>query len=58
VSLPLAAPSAWWRLAAAQFGASNPMAKALPGGMGPVTLAGWLYASEALATALFAVRTR
>ena len=54
MSLPFAAPALWCLLAAALFGASTPVSKALLGGMGPLTLAGLLYLGAALATAPFA----
>lgn len=54
MTLPFAAPALWCLLAAALFGASTPVSKALLGGMGPLTLAGLLYLGAALATAPFA----
>lgn len=54
MTLPFAAPALWCLLAAALFGASTPVSKALLGGLGPFTLAGLLYLGAALATAPFA----
>lgn len=56
MTLPFAAPALWCLLAAALFGASTPVAKALLGDVGPVTLAGLFYAGAALATAPSALR--
>lgn len=54
MSLPFAAPALWCLLAAALFGASTPVSKALLGDLGPLSLAGLLYLGAALATAPFA----
>lgn len=56
MAVPFAVPALGCLLAAALFGASTPVAKALLGGIGPVTLAGLLYAGAALATAPSALR--
>lgn len=56
MTVPFAVPALWCLLAAALFGASTPVAKALLGGIGPVTLAGLFYAGAALATAPWALR--
>lgn len=58
MTLPFAVPALWCLLAAALFGASTPVAKALLDGIGPVTLAGLFYAGAALATAPSALRER
>jgi drug/metabolite transporter (DMT)-like permease len=58
VSVPVAVPALWCLLAAALFGASTPIAKALLTDMGPVTLAGLFYAGAAVATAPSALRQR
>lgn len=55
MKLPFAAPAAWCILAAALFGASTPVARALLGGMGPITLAGLFYLGAALGTAPWAL---
>lgn len=56
LTVPFAVPASWCLLAAALFGASTPVAKALLGGIGPITLAGLFYAGAALATAPSALR--
>lgn len=55
MTLPFAAPALWCLLAAALFGASTPVSKALLGGLGPISLAGLLYLGAALATAPAAI---
>ncbi len=54
--LPFAAPAIWCLLAAALFGASTPIARALLDGIGPLTLAGLFYLGAALGTAPWALR--
>lgn len=56
MTLPFAVPALWCLLAAALFGASTPIAKALLEGIGPITLAGLFYSGAALATAPAALR--
>jgi len=56
VTLPFAAPALWCLLAAALFGASTPIARALLDGIGPLTLAGLFYLGAALGTAPWALR--
>ncbi|MDP2305031.1 MAG: DMT family transporter [Pseudomonadota bacterium] len=51
-----AAPAVWCLLAAALFGASTPVARALLDGIGPLTLAGLFYLGAALGTAPWALR--
>lgn len=55
MNLPFAAPAAWCLLAAALFGASTPVARALLDGIGPITLAGLFYLGAALGTAPWAL---
>ncbi len=55
MKLPFAAPAAWCLLAAALFGASTPVARALLDGIGPITLAGLFYLGAALGTAPWAL---
>jgi drug/metabolite transporter (DMT)-like permease len=54
MTLPIAAPALWCLLAAALFGASTPVARALLDELGPLTLAGLFYLGAALGTAPFA----
>lgn len=49
--LPIPAPALWCLVAAALFGASTPVARALLGGIGPLTLAGLFYLGAALGCA-------
>ncbi|MFZ5479664.1 MAG: DMT family transporter [Myxococcota bacterium] len=50
-------PFLWCLLAAALFGASTPVAKALLDGAGPLALAGLFYLGAAIATAPWALRS-
>ncbi len=56
MTLPFAAPALWCLLAAALFGASTPIARALLDEIGPLTLAGLFYLGAALGTAPWALR--
>lgn len=55
MNLPFAAPVAWCLVAAALFGASTPVARALLDGIGPLTLAGLFYLGAAFGTAPWAL---